>query len=78
MFYDTRTEHREFEDEKYYYYHDDENDEDIFYGRINETTYRILHINENRAGTRFVSMQDINNRKVAVYINRFKYQHTLD
>ena len=78
LFYDTRTEQHIFEDEKYYYYHDEENDEDRFYGRIDETTYRILHINENRSGNRFVSMRDINNRQVNVYINRFKHQHTLN
>ena len=78
LFYDTRTEHREFEDEKYYYYYDEENDEDIFYGRIDQTTYRILHKNEKRNGIKVVSMRDTNNRKVDVYINRFKHQHTLD
>ena len=78
LFYDTKTEHYEFEDEKYYYYHDEENDEDIFYGRIDENTYRILHINENRSRNRFVNMRDINNKQVAVMINRFKHQHTLD
>ena len=78
LFYETRTEHLEFEDNKYYYYHNEENDEDIFYGRIDETTYKILHINENRTGTKYVSMRDINNKNIAVCINRFKYQHTLD
>ena len=78
LFYDTRTEHREFEDEKYYYYHDNETDEDIFYGRINENTYRILHINIQRNGTKYVSMRDINNIMISVYINKFKYQHTLE
>ncbi|KAK8877917.1 hypothetical protein M9Y10_004680 [Tritrichomonas musculus] len=78
LFYDTRTEHREFEDKKYYYYHNEENEEDIFYGRINETTYRILHINIIRNGSRAVSMRDINNKNVTVMINRFKYQHTVD
>ena len=78
LFYDTKTEHYEFEDEKYYYYHDEENDEDIFYGQINENTYRILHINENRSGNEFVSIRDINHKNISVYINRFKHQHTLD
>ena len=78
LYYDTRTEHRIFEDEKYYYYHDEETNEDIFYGRIDETTYRILHINENQIGSRRVNMIDINNKSVAVIISRFKNQHTLD
>ena len=86
LFYDTRTEHREFEDNKYYYYHDeqsparsdDENDEDIFYGKITDNIYRILHINIRKCGTKCVSLQDINNKQVNVCINRFKYQHSLD
>ena len=78
LFYDTRTEHYEFEDNKYYYYHDDENNKDIFYGRINETIYRILYIKTLRGGVKAVSMQDINGNFVALYINRFKHQYTLD
>ena len=86
LFYDTKTEHREFEDNKYYYYHDeqsparsdDENDEDVFYGRINDNIYRILHINIQKSGNKCVSLQDINNKKVNVYINIFKHQHSLD
>ena len=78
LFYDTRTEHRVFEENKYYYYHDDENDEDIFYGKINDNIYRILYINENKSGNKFVSMLDINNKQVALYISIFKHQHSLD
>ena len=77
LFYNTRTEHHEFEDNKYYYYHDDENNEDVFYGQINETTYRILHINVQRGGE-CVSMSDVNNKRVSLYINRFKQQYTLN
>ena len=66
--------YREFEDNKYYY-HDDE---DIFYGKITDNIYRILYINENKSGTKFVRMCDINNKKVSVCINRFKHQHSLD
>ena len=65
LFYNTKTEHHEFEDNKYYYYLDKENDEDIFYGKITDNIYRIL-------------MRDINNKQVSVYINIFKYQHSLD
>ena len=78
MFYDTRTEYREFEDGKYYYYHDEENDEDIFYGKIDETIYRILHINETRNGTRYIAMRDSNNKQINICINKFKHQYTLD
>ena len=78
LFYDTKSEHHEFEDNKYYYNYDEENDEDIFYGRINDNIYRILHINENKSGTKYIQMCDINNKQVSICINKFKYQHSLD
>ena len=78
LFYDTKSEHHEFEDDKYYYHHDDENDEDVFYGRINDNIYRILYINIRKCGTKCVSMLDINKKQVNVCINRFKHQHSLD
>ena len=78
LFYNTKTEHHEFEDNKYYYYLDKENDEDIFYGKITDNIYRILYINEKKYGTKCVQMRDINNKQVSVYINIFKYQHSLD
>ena len=77
LFYNTRTEHHEFEEDKYYYYHDEENDEDIFYSKMTDKLYRILHININKSNNKFVSMND-NHKRVAVYINRFKHQHSLD
>ncbi|KAK8836150.1 hypothetical protein M9Y10_039963 [Tritrichomonas musculus] len=77
LFYETRTEHHEFEEDKYYYYHDEENDEDIFYSKMTDKLYRILHININKSNNKFVSMND-NHKRVAVYINRFKHQHSLD
>ena len=76
-FYNTRTEQREFADDKYYYYFDEETNEDIFYSRIDENTYKILHINTRRNGFRVVYLNDVNNRLVGVMINRFKYQHDL-
>ena len=76
-FYETKTERREFELNKYYYYYNEDSNEDLFYGRIDDNMYKILYINTQRDGTRFVSLRDIYNRKVSVYINRFKYQHDL-
>ena len=55
LYYDTRTERREFDDEKYYYYHDDNTDEDIFYAKIYDNLYKILHINIQKSGKKFVS-----------------------
>ena len=76
-FYNVRNERKIFEEGKYYYYFDEETNEDIFYSRIDENTYKVLHINATRGGLRLVSLRDTNNRSVNVYINRFKYQHDL-
>ena len=76
-FYDTRNERREFDDDKYYYYRNEESDEDIFYSRIDENVYKILHINICRNGARVVKLRDTNNKAVSVYINKFKQQHDL-
>ena len=76
-FYDTRTERREFEADKYYYHHNEDSDEDLFYSRIDENVYKILHISINKNGSRFVNLKDTNNRAVGVVINRFKQQHDL-
>lgn len=78
LFYNTRTEHHEFEENRYYYYHDDENNKDIFYSKITETLYRIMHINTTKSNTQYIAMRSINNKTVAVCINRFKHQHSLD
>ena len=67
-FYDTRYERHEFKD--YYYY-----DGNFFYD--NEMNYRILHVNETKCGSRFISMKDINGKTTSVYINRFLQQHDL-
>ena len=76
-FYNTKTERREFEQNKYYYWFNEETNEDIFYGKIEEDVYRILHINTNKSGNQYVNMKDVDNRKVALMINRFKQQHDL-
>ena len=76
-FYETRTERREFEENKYYYYFDETNNEDKFYAKITENIYKVLHHNIAKSGNEFVSLRDINNRQVGLMINRFKHQHDL-
>ena len=75
--YDTRTEHRVFDENRYYYYFDETNNEDVFYAKITDDIYKILHHNQNKSGNEFVSMRDVNNRLISVYINRFKQQYDL-
>lgn len=67
-FYDTRNGHHEFEN---YFFHDD-----VFY-LYNGVQYRILHINENKSGNKYVNLLDINRNTVAVMYSRFKKQHDL-
>ena len=67
-FYETRYERYEFNN---YYYHDG-----VFY-YDNDMNYRILHINTNKSGNKFINIIDINGRRVSVYINRFLQQHDL-
>ena len=76
-FYETRNIYHEFEHGRYYYYYDEETDEDIFYGKIDDDLYRRLHININKSGTQFVRCNDIDNKAVSIYINKFKRQHDL-
>ena len=76
-FYDTRTERRVFDNDKYYYWFDETNNEDVFYAKITDDIYKILHINRNKQGNEWVVMIDVNKRQVSVMINRFKQQHDL-
>ena len=76
-FYNTRTEHRVFDNDKYYYWFDETNNEDVFYAKITDDIYKILHHNQNKSGNEFISMKDVNNILVSVYINKFKSQHDL-
>ena len=76
-FYETRTERREFEEGEYYYYRDEENDEDIFYAKITDNLYKILHVNISKSGKKSVNIKDVNNKITALMIHRFKYQHDL-
>ena len=78
LFYKTRTEYHEFEEDKYYYYYDDDTNEDIFYGKMTDKLYRIMHININKGNIQHIKMKDINNKQVSVYINQFKHQYSLD
>ena len=76
-FYDTRTERKEFELNKYYYYYNEDSNEDVFYGRIDENIYKILHINTVKGGSKVVNLKDTNNDRVGVVIKLFKQQHDL-
>ena len=76
-YYDVKDDRRYFEPNQYYYYYDSNSDEDKFYGRITENTYRILNIKEAKGGNKYVNMQDMNRKVVALMINRFKYQQGL-
>ena len=67
-FYDTRTDHYEFDD--YYFY------DDVFYF-YNGINYRVLHVNESKYGSKYVSMNDINGNPIKVYYSKFKQQHDL-
>ena len=76
-FYETKNELREFDIDKYYYYYNEESAEDVFYARISENVYKILHIDTRKDDVKVVHLKDANNRKVSVVIKRFKYQHDL-
>ena len=75
--YETQNGMRFFDKNRYFYYYDDELDEDIFYGKVADDLYRRLHININKHGTKYVNTKDINNKVVAVCINKFKRQYDL-
>ncbi|KAK8896008.1 hypothetical protein M9Y10_013894 [Tritrichomonas musculus] len=76
-FYNTYNIHHAFEENRYLYYHDEENDEDLFYGKTSDNAYKILHVNTARGGKKYVSLQDINNKRVSIYIDKYRYQHDL-
>ena len=67
-FYDTRTEHREFDD--YFFY------DDVFY-QWNGINYRVLNICKNKSGNMYVNVRDINGKTVNVFYSKFKQQHDL-
>ena len=72
--YDLRNERRYFAENKYYYYYD----EDIFYERITDDVYRVMHINTAKSGRKFIATRDINNKQTTFYIHTFKQQYGLD
>ena len=76
-YYDTKNGRRFFDKNKYYYYHDEDFDEDIFYGKVSDNTYRILHINETKSGKKFIHACDVNKKNISIYIELFKYQNSL-
>ena len=66
--YMTRNGDHEFED--YYFY------DNVFY-YFNGISYRILHVNEAKGGSKFVKALDIDNKQVAIYYSKFKKQYDL-
>ena len=75
--YETSNGIRYFDDDRYYYYYNEETDEDIFYIKIDDYMYRQLHVNQTKKGCLFVNFKDVNHKKVAVCINKFKRQFDL-
>ena len=69
-FYDTRTERHEFEHDVYYYH------DGLFYYN-NDYNYRVLNINENKSGNKFVRVKTKNNKHISLYIHVFLEQHDL-
>ena len=76
--YQMTKECREFNDKEYYYYYNEETDEDIFYQRITDEVYRIMHINVAKGGRKFIMTRDINRKKTPLYIHSFKFQYCLE
>ena len=66
-----------FDEGKYYYYFNEDTNEDIFYGKITEDIYKILHINKYKGGIEFVVFKDVNNKPVNIYVNKFKQLYDL-
>ena len=76
--YQMTKECREFNDKEYYYYFDEEHDEDIFYQRITDNTYRVMHINITKGGYKMIVTRDVNRKKTTLYIHTFKHQYSLE
>lgn len=70
------TDYKGHEFEDYYYYHDDEDNKDHFYW-YNGSQYRVLHIDEDKDGYKFVCMKNKNNKQVHVYLSKFKRWYDL-
>ena len=60
---------------KKYFYYKGEADEDIFYERITDNIYRIMHINLTKGKYKIINTRDINNKLTAITIRIFKYQY---
>ena len=76
--YQMTKESREFNDKEYYYYYNEETGEDIFYQRITDEVYRIMHINIVKGGHKCIMTRDINRKKTTIYIHCFKFQYCLE
>ena len=76
--YNLKKERRYFTENEYYYYYDDETKEDIFYQKITDEVYRIMHINTAKGGLKCIMTRDINHKKTTLYIRSFKQKYGLD
>ena len=76
--YQMTKERREFNEKEYYYYFNEDTNEDIFYQRITDEVYRIMHINIVKGGYKMLMTRDVNRKKTPLYIHSFKQQYSLD
>lgn len=67
-----------FREREYYYWYDLDEHEDVFFQRITDTRYRIIHINTTIDGTNYVNLKNIYCQNVVVEINKFKFQYSLN
>ena len=67
-----------FREREYYYYYDNEEHENVFFQRITDTRYRIMHINTTIDGTNYVNLKNIYCQNVVVEVNKFKFQYSLN
>ena len=68
----------EYNEKEYYYYYNEDTNEDVFYQRITDEVYRIMHINIIKGGRKMIMTRDVNRKKVPLYIHSFKQQYSLD
>ena len=76
-YYDLKNERRELEPNEYYYYYNEDTNEDIFYKRITDSVYRIMHIITTKGGHKSINVLDRNHKKTTIAVNNFKYQYGL-
>ncbi|KAK8897830.1 hypothetical protein M9Y10_000058 [Tritrichomonas musculus] len=72
-FYESRSNHFEFSDGQYYY----DNEEDEFYTKITDKLYKKMYQCIDKNNKKHIYLYDIDNKKVNVYIEKFKYLYDL-